>query len=81
MSIKEETRVGVEPAASALVLGLFGVHARAGTSLAWTRTTENENNTFPTGTVNISDSDGSTPWLSFAGGGPAQAFTWESRQQ
>jgi predicted ribosomally synthesized peptide with SipW-like signal peptide len=58
-------------AASALVLGLVGIGAGAGTWSAWSRTTENDNNTFQTGNVDISDNDGgSTPMFALNGLSP-----------
>jgi predicted ribosomally synthesized peptide with SipW-like signal peptide len=70
MSVKD---VGLprKLAATALVLGLVGIGAGAGTWSAWSRTTDNENNTFQTGNVDISDNDGgSTPMFALGGLSP-----------
>jgi len=61
-------------AATALVIGLVGAVAGAGTWSAWSATTDNEDNAFETGTVAISDNDGgSSPMFTLSGLSPESA--------
>jgi predicted ribosomally synthesized peptide with SipW-like signal peptide len=76
MSVKALTKFGLpgKLAASALVLGIVGAVAGAGTWSAWSATTENDGNTFQTGTVELSDNDGgSTPMFALNGLSPESA--------
>ena len=58
-----------------LIVGVVGSIAGIGTFSAFTATTSNDNNTFATGTVSITDNDASLPLYAITNGKPGTSTT------